>query len=217
MEISTIVLLSIFLGTDLLIAFFNNFRYVSDFNDQVYHLEQAVEIYDIINDTLAKTNATRFFIFTTHNGDGIPSLHKPFKVTSLYGTSQNKDTKSLYKNLSVDEDYTRMLLEIKKDQEVFGPSYQIKNLDIFQPKSMLRKIYEVEGIKVANIYYLTTTNYGMMYCSVSSDNMDTWDSNDEVEFCLSVDKLKKKFVTYVTYSSRWNRIFRFIKSKLKFK
>lgn len=185
-------------------AYLYNYRELSTHWRQRNQLEQTREIYDIINNTIYRTNATRIIVFGTHNGAGEPSILKPFKVSALYGTNLKEDTKRNYQNIVMDEYYINILLELKSSGK-----YKFRTDE--QPLSLLRYFYEQEYIKLSNLYYLLSTKQGMIYISFASDTVSSWSVEDEIEFNLAVSKLKVIYEQEIYSYGILSKLARFLK------
>lgn len=180
-----IILLSSIIGAFGYItsAYISNYREVNSMQRQKSHLEKVVQLYEIMNDCIADTVADRIMIFTTHNGDGMPGLFKPFKISALYGSNLYKDTKHLYQNVPVDESYTKMLLTIQEKKSYYF------NTEV-SDQCLLKMIYENEDVKHSQIHWLIDSGIGMMYVSFASHSKDDFDVTDLIQFEFAVEKMK---------------------------
>ena len=166
MAASLILVACIYVFGGITVAVIDNYRFWKHTNSQVNQLEKTVQIYDFINNTLAASDASRIIVFKSHNGGGLPSLTTHFKVSAFFGTNLHRDTKKNYQHLSVDEDYTRMLLDVIKGDPKFLIVKDMK-------ECLLKRIYHMEGVKKAIIMPLVVTPTGFFYMSVASHESET--------------------------------------------
>lgn len=204
MNLTIISALILFLAY-VLSALIYNYKDLFPKRIQIYHFDKTALIYDKINDVIANTNATRIIVFTTHNGNGMPSLLKPCKVSALYGSNIRKDTKYLYKNLNVDEHYMRMLLRVSNGEEV---SYKVSEMK----DSLLKAIYTEEGVLISTINKVIFTPYGMFYISFVSDTVNEWTIADQGHFHLLVSDLKNLLYESLPLKNKIINLFKFKKN-----
>ncbi len=102
-----------------------------------------------MGEIIRNTRAERILVFMTHNdGEEITPVRKIY-ASVLYELVINpfKSVKSRYQHLPLDSQYMKMLLELLTEGTV---SCIAKNLE----ESMLKGIYEHEGVKFSQQYYL---------------------------------------------------------------
>jgi len=160
MGISLILTACIYVFGGITVAVINNLRSIRHSAEQKDHLIGAVRIYDLINNCMAETSASRIIVFKTHNGGGRPSLSCKFEVSAMFGSNLRMDTKEKFQNLMVDEAYTRMLLEIIKGKKKLITTSEMES-------SLLQRIYKDEEIGHAIVYPLCVTSTGFFFMSVS--------------------------------------------------
>ena len=160
MGISLILTACIYVFGGITVAVINNLRSIRHSAEQKDHLIGAVRIYDLINNCMAETSASRIIVFKTHNGGGRPSLSSKFEVSAMFGSNLRMDTKEKFQNLMVDEAYTRMLLEIIKGKKKLITTSEMES-------SLLQRIYKDEEIGHAIVYPLCVTSTGFFFMSVS--------------------------------------------------
>jgi len=195
----------------LLTAFFSNYKYIMNIQDQIRHLERLTEIYDIMNDVVHNTSATRFLIFKTHNGSGIPSLDKEFHVSCIHSVNLGLNTKPLYQNVSVDKSLTQMLLSL--DQENIKP-YVIDLEDGTKRDEYLKEIYNSEGVKFSNVYFIDSTSTGVIYASISTTEGDKFSDQESVNHRLAIGKIKTLYQLTRAEKRTGNRLKRYVSKKL---
>ncbi|MCB1710972.1 MAG: hypothetical protein KDH96_00360 [Candidatus Riesia sp.] len=147
-----------------------------------------VEIYSIIDTILKNTKADCAYIFHSHNGDGLPNIGKPYKVSALYGTNLvSEDTKNRYQNIVVDERYTRMLLEVfeKKGKYVFD----VKN----EPPGYLKNVYLSEGVQHSIIYFIAVKETGVVFMSVSTHDEEFFTEKGLALIETEINRIKAIF------------------------
>ena len=142
----------------------------------------------IIDDVIKHTVVNRFVLFHTHNGNGQPNYFKPYKVSYLQYNALNPSVINKYQNIEVDNDYTKMLIEIQENDGHF-----VKRVVQDMDNGLLKTIYLKENIKYSEVYFLCATNTGIIYTSIATtEAVDNFD-NDRLEICLAISKLKGIF------------------------
>lgn len=149
-------------------------------------IEKVINIYDAMHRILAETNVERLLILRAHNGGGVI---KP--TGELYASVLYEDylypfhsVKSDYQKLPVDKEYAKMLLKVMQEKHV---SYKVADMD---ENSILRKVYESEGVRYSNIYYIGQDKTNIYYCSTATSlDFDNWLSRVDqtvVEICMNI-------------------------------
>ena len=142
----------------------------------------------IIDDVIKHTVINRFVLFHTHNGSGQPNYFKPYKVSYLQYNALNPSVINKYQNIEVDNDYTKMLIEIQENEGHF-----VKRVVTDMDNGLLKTIYLKEAIKYSEVYFLCATNTGIIYTSIATtEDVNNFDI-DRLEISLAISKLKAIF------------------------
>lgn len=135
------------------------------------------EIESVVRDIYKHTSATRFLILTANNGkenftfaSAIYEQHKPSSGT-MTGAIRR------YNNIHIDKHYRDML----KDSELKG---YIKVVTHKMPDSILKDIYEMEGVVHSQIIFLKRFNINknqdrVFFCSVATNKIDGFNDKDQ--------------------------------------
>ena len=142
----------------------------------------------IIDDVIKHTAINRFVLFHTHNGNGQPNYFKPYKVSYLQYNALNPSVINKYQNIEVDNDYTKMLIEIQENDSHFVKR-NVSDMDC----GLLKTIYTKENVKYSEVYFLCATNSGIIYTSVASTEAVADFDSDRLEISLAISKLKEIF------------------------
>jgi hypothetical protein len=126
-------------------------------------IQKVVSIYDTMNMVLRETSVERFLIFKAHNGGGIIKPTGELYVSTLYEefTEPFYAVKWKYQKLEVDKEYVKMLLNLIQDKVL-----QCKTSDL--KDSMLKGLYENDGVVESKIYYLGQDKKAVYFCSCST-------------------------------------------------
>lgn len=150
-------------------------------------LRAEQQLYDIMRRFTEETAIERILIFKTANGGGQPKIGTPLYISCIYeGPSTN--VKEKYQSVSVDEEYIRMLLDIKAKGEV---RYVVEEM----PYSLLQRIYLSEGIRHSTIFFIDETPEAFFYGSIStgSEMNPHNDVGKDVAIGLTVDRIRNIF------------------------
>lgn len=157
------------------------------------NITDSIKLRDIIYNLLEQLvtdnkEVNRVIIFTTHNGEGTPSLIKPYRVSKLQSYStRNTQLISKYVNLEIDDAYTNMLLSMQLNSD--GVSVNTENM----PESLLKLIYKKEKILFSRLFYLTTVSTGMLFISFASYEVKQFDENIIYSIKILVNELKNLY------------------------
>ena len=126
------------------------------------YLETQVEIQNIFNELIEDLNSDRVILLASHNGGSTPSIQKPFYSSSIlqdFRQSRIHDI-PIYTNISIDAHYKRMLIQLMEEDHV--------TIDVGQlPQSLLKGIYEAEGIQHSFLVGIGLFQKQYLYLSVS--------------------------------------------------
>lgn len=195
----------------LLTAFFSNYKYIMNIQDQLRHLQRLTDIYDIMNDVVHSTSATRFLILKTHNGHGMPSLEKEFHISCIHSVNLGLNTKPLYQNMTVDKSVTQMLLGLDQ-QNILPYVVDLEEKDF--KDQHLKEVYTEEGIKYSNLYFVDNTPTGMVYASISKTEPGEFSQEESVYHRLAIGKIKNLYRLTRIEKTTGNRLRRYVSQKL---
>lgn len=128
-------------------------------------------------DVLTRNNfADRVYIFRAHNSGGKPTLGKPYHVNVVHAnyTNKLKDKSRRYRDIDVDSSYRHMITNLldKNSLDLYTQTME---------DSLLKSIYEDEGIKYGKIYRLAITRTDFFFMSI------TWYDIPKPEQILEAD------------------------------
>lgn len=157
------------------------------------NLEDISKVFQALDDVVRKTRVQRFLIFKGSNGGGIPKPGCPFYVSLIYEEhkDKNKSLRDKYSNLSVDGSYIDMLIHLYKNGSV---KLRVEDM----PVGLLKTLYQGEGIKYSEIYFLGNSDKEILFCSVATNTgVETFDTpSDRAEIEIAVNHLKNIFAKY---------------------
>jgi len=173
---SIFVLAGSLLTAGALIAYWQLTRPKND-TDVNSKMEFGSNIHSIGMSAIRRSRIDRVSIVLTHNGDG-----NPYSGIPLYArqAAHMTDDKHAGKRVEFDQ-------PVRLDLETVSLLNEIRKLDIkcrilktseLPSKSLLRLLYEEEGVKVALLCYLEHTKYVTYFCSFACYESDTLNDND---------------------------------------
>lgn len=147
--------------------FFNNI-----FPTPKRQIQKVVGIYDTMHKLLETTDIERILIFKAHNGGGVIKPNTPLFISVIYEDYCDPfgSVKELYQRLAIDEEYMRMLA-------ILSVQRSIKLTPTSMTTGLLKDIYEGEGIKYAEKYYLGHDKKNIFYCSLGTSKEGGWQDN----------------------------------------
>lgn len=112
---------------------------------------------------LSAYGAERVVVFGGHNSGGIPRVGSPFYATALHWRVDPKRSPGMadYNELQVDTSYIGMLVHIMQHGSYRFDMEKDQNC-------LLRRYYEMEGVKDSVIFYLTCVDNTILYLSCAS-------------------------------------------------
>ncbi len=144
-------------------------------------IKKVVKIYDEMHRVLADTDVERFLIFKAHNGGG---LIRP--MTPLYASVIHEDytepftsVKEKYQQLRIDSEYIRLL-----DQVCGLKKVEIYTKDV--KSQFLKEIYDGEGVKYSEVFFLGQDKKNLYYCSIVSSKEKAWQNHKDQELAISI-------------------------------
>lgn len=150
-------------------------------------------IYQIMDDTIRNTKFNRFLVLKSENGGGIPKLgnHLYASVILERTDSPLESVIERYQRLKVDGEYSKMLVDIYSKGK-------IEHITSDLPEgTLLRRIYDSEGVLKSLVFHLHTTKTAMFYCSIATTEKDCSDS-DELLAETAADRISEIFKQTVT-------------------
>lgn len=126
-------------------------------------MERSQASYSLLSSMRQETTASRILLLAGHNSGGYPRPGSPFYVSGLFWSVDDAQDVSIrtlpeYKNLPVDADYIKMLLDAEKEGLVV--------LDVERmPPCQLKRYYQAEGVKHSVLFYLTIKDRKFLYCT----------------------------------------------------
>lgn len=143
-------------------------------------ISKVVAVYDSMHKILDETAVERFLIMRAHNSGGIIKPNTPLYTSVIYEdyTHPFKSVKDDYQRLAVDEEYLRMLVSLCSQKSV-----KVFTSDL--PNGMLKSIYEGEGVKYAEFYYLGQDKKNIYYCSCATST-SAWEDNSYQKMTIQI-------------------------------
>ena len=136
-----------------------------------------------------KTSIQRILILKSHNGDGIPKMGYQIKVTALYESYETpfKNVVNDYQDLRVDGDYIKMLTDVQMYGQVAMWTHEMNH-------SLLRTIYESEGVTWSYIFPIGQDSRNWYYCSLAlHGSKSPFDLNQGAQIELFKNYLKNEY------------------------
>jgi len=184
-------------GGQKLIDYFKNRKQQKQRESLVHSLSSMHEVFTAMGDVVHDTPVTRFLILKGSNGGGLPKPGSPFYANAVHERHKLVDHDGLvkkYTNIEVDAQYIEMLLDISTNREG-KKCYVVSEM---QP-GLLKSIYKSEGLKYAEVYYLTKTDREIFYASIATDQDGERfeDETARLNIDLAISKIKQVFKKYV--------------------
>jgi hypothetical protein len=144
-------------------------------------IKKVISIYDSMHRVLDETAVERFLIVKAHNSGGIIKPNTPLYISVIYEdyTHPFKSIKDDYQKLSIDEEYLRMLVSLCNQKSV-----KILTKDL--PKSLLKSIYEGEGVKYSELYYLGQDKKNIYFSSCATSVEGGWEDNSYQKMTIEI-------------------------------
>ncbi len=152
------------------------------------------EIIDITNDMVLDPVIDRILIFRGGNGGSIPKLGKDYHIKAVFEAHKTyPQTSSLktYAGITPDSHYISMLLNLMENNK---ESFVIDQMQ----DSLLKRIYDYEGIKYSEVYSLCQTEEYIFFISFSSKTHTQFTSDILIQLKIdtSLTKLKSLFLKH---------------------
>ena len=158
------------------------------------NLQDLSKIFRIIERILTQSEAHRVLVLKASNGGGVPKPGSEMFIKLLYAATEEEEPNiyEKYNSIKVDGQYIEMLINIQKNGQV------IENIEEL-PNCLLKRIYQSEGIKYAEVYFLGNTATEMYYCAINSkSDEDFIDPIKRVGIELGVNDLRKIFLKHIS-------------------
>lgn len=152
---------------------------------------------DEVSSLFNTTTADRFLLLVAN----IDDIKKPW-VSCLYEQHKSNvdGTKNIsvgatsrYSRLVIDEEYYKMIKEVKEKGV-----YRISNSS--QPNGILKRIYDFEGVKYSNLYYLYSfydeKNDMIFFLSIAKHSNQPFEDYENLEFDFFINNLKNRMKKY---------------------
>lgn len=142
-------------------------------------IARVVKIYDTMHKVLETTDVERMLILKAHNGGGLIRPSTPLYVSVLYEDYDNPFTsvKETYQKYMIDEHYLRTLNDLCMDKKVVVVTEAL-------PASMLKDIYQGEGVEYSEIHLLGQDRKNLYFCSVASSKKENLVSSPKQKLAI---------------------------------
>lgn len=152
-------------------------------------LERSQASYSILSSMRTDTTASRVLLLAGHNGGGYPRPDAPFYTSVLFWSIDDSAQESIkvmsqYKQLPVDAEYIRLLLDTEKE------GYTILDVERMPP-CQLKRYYQAEGVKHSILFYLEIKDRKFLYCSVAKFDSTPFTEVEVTSLSLKAETLKK--------------------------
>lgn len=136
----------------------------------------GIQVYDLMNNILNTTPASRIIIFKAMNGGGKIKLGSHLTINSVQGVSENPfivDEWKRYRGLTVDEEYNRMLLDVSTKKVT-----KIKiDPNVSTPNALLQNIYKAVGVSYSEVHHIYDNKNEYYFMSIATEKQLTFDDN----------------------------------------
>jgi len=146
-------------------------------------LEKMATAYQRMNDIVTLGYADRVILFVGHNSGGIPRLGSPFYVTMIHQITAPRVITGEYKDLAVDAEYVKMLLEAMRNTAVH---IDVANM----PQCQLKDYYVAEGVTESVVEYLCVKSNALYYISYATHNPEGFEHTATTKASLLVNAVR---------------------------
>lgn len=151
------------------------------------YMEGRVDVRELINRILQRTNFGRVLIFKTTNGGGLPHVGSHIYAKCLFEDFDGhyfQSVKDDYARVEADQHYEKMIIELAKFKKV-----EIRTEAM--PPGLLRDIYEREGVGLSIVYFLHQTQNEFYYMSVAvhREQIHVITLDDVIKAKFEIDKI----------------------------
>lgn len=162
-------------------------KYEASVDYKIGHLAEQQKEMGKLRD---QTNVERVLILKSHNGDGVPKPGFQIKVTALYQSWEPpfKNVVDTYDGLEVDGEYVVMLDRIRREGYVAFFTHQLPL------GSLLREIYEKEGVNWSYIFFIASDRTNWYYASLATSQAQSpFQQGDELAVRMFVNKIRNMY------------------------
>lgn len=158
-------------------------------------LGEIHDTYRIMNNVLRNTNAERFLIYESRNGNGLPSLSTQLHISVMYEdyTDPFQSVKNSYQKLEADRAMIETLKQVYDSGDVI---YFTADM----PDGMLKEMYINQGVSWAYIFRIGQGHRAFYFGSiVTSKNESPFQADSGVNTSvirLAVNELRGKYRRY---------------------
>ena len=159
----------------------------------INNLKEIAVMNHHMTDVIEHTPVDRFLILMGHDSGNIPNPKHPYYAKAMWQKVKNEyDDDSLtrkFDSVRVDLDYINMIIEL-----MIKGCLKIE-VDKM-PNCFLKTVYQSEGIKYSELYFLAQEKgHKIYYCSVATvkDNERFDDANVRLKIQIAVDKIRGIF------------------------
>jgi hypothetical protein len=144
-------------------------------------IKKVVAIYDEMHKILEETKVQRFLVFKAHNGGGLIKPSTPLYVSVLHEdySTPFKSVKDTYQQVMIDGEYIRILDKVCQDKMVRIKTRNLKS-------SLLKDIYEAEGVQYSEIYFLGQNRKNLYFTSTACAWENGWEDNVEQKVAIKL-------------------------------
>lgn len=166
-------------------------------NKFVHNLEYIFDMYTTLDNIYSYDEVNSVMILKGSNGGGIPKPGNDFYVRII--NEIHKDEMYInperFTGIKVDTFHIEMLINLANSQ-TGKLSYEVKDM----PDCLLKRMWQSEGAKYKDVYFLHATDTEYFYCTIGSDKMQQYTDNFELQAQLelgtnSLRQIFKKFNT----------------------
>lgn len=169
--------------TAQILAFINNW-----FVTPRHQVKKIVTIYDQMHFILEETPVERFLILKAHNGGGVIKPNTPIYSSVLYEDYAHpfRSVKAQYQRLEADEEYLRMMVELIQKKSITLETGKI-------PNGLLKNIYQAEGVKYSQLFFLGNDKKNIYYCSCATSVEGGWENSpyEKNQIFMAVNTIKQ--------------------------
>lgn len=167
-------------------------------------LEKRAEVYEIMNRVMQHTAVKRFLILKAENGGGRPAIDAKLYISTIYEDFRHPFTsvKTKYQRVITDAELNKLLITISREGH--------KNIETkMLQRSLLKTIYETDGVAFAQVFYLTETDRHFVYCSIATDEkgaLEMADMRQQLFIQLEINRLQD-FLNKITkkHTTSWRK------------
>lgn len=166
--------------------------------DLYFNLSKLQELHAVMESVVKETGADRFLILKGSNGGGLPKPGSPFFVSVLHGVDVVNGVEramAKYQQIMADAHYLEMLTEILVRESTY---MEVSKM----PDSMLKRIYDAEGVRHSIVFIIAKTKTELIYGSIASHSEDCnfQKHTDKINIEIGIGQVRNIFAAYKTGS-----------------